>query len=347
MAGLIRALFGGRSRPPDPNPLPGLGGYRMPRGPAGESGFPGSTAQTRTMRGNSPRVAGLRADSNTGWDSGLGSATIERQASYRGDIQGAAVDSPRRTGQVRSPQGVLRQRMQTNDPSEFFGGPALRTRDGNQTAGGNPLSGAAQVGGHSVRETETPPVQRQPIIAVGVPGSQNVRNTIALRYKQTPGQVHQYQSAARPDQAPVNLGGQSTDGNVKPWLAATPVSVPSRFVFAGGGNQTWTMLRQMPYGGRGDGARGAALSGIRYYATGQADQFFNAGQGDYGIGRSRGSDHKRPVSFATPAPWTTNFYDTTDSVGTQDAPGTPTQAPNLVYTSPTTGRASNGTGRTG
>jgi len=42
MAGLIAALFGGKSAP-DTNPLPGIGGYDMPRGPYGEGGFPGST----------------------------------------------------------------------------------------------------------------------------------------------------------------------------------------------------------------------------------------------------------------------------------------------------------------
>jgi hypothetical protein len=104
------------------------------------------------------------------------------------------------------------------------------------------------------------------------------------------------------------------------------------------------MLREMPYGGRGDGARGAALSGQRYYATGQRDQFGNAGQGDYGIARERGG--KRPVSFTEPAPWSTNYYDTTDSVGTADTPGTNTQAPNQVYYSPSSGRAVNTTGRT-
>ena len=62
MAGLIRALFGGRTRPPDPDPLPGVGGYRMPTGRTGAGGFPGSTALTRTFGGRNPRTVGLRAD---------------------------------------------------------------------------------------------------------------------------------------------------------------------------------------------------------------------------------------------------------------------------------------------
>jgi len=40
MAGLIAALFGGKSRPQDnTNPAPGIGGYAMGPGPAGQSGL--------------------------------------------------------------------------------------------------------------------------------------------------------------------------------------------------------------------------------------------------------------------------------------------------------------------
>lgn len=344
MAGLIAALFGGRARPPDPDPLPGVGGYRMPRGQTGAGGFPGSTALTRTFGGRNPRTVGLRTDTNTGWDSALSDEQQVRQSSYRGDERGAAVAGPRSTPLVGTRQPILTVRMQ-DTPATLEGGPLLRTGPGNNTAGANPLSPAQRVGGHSKRDTETPMVQRQPVIGVGTPGSQNVRNDFALRYKAVPGQAHTYQSASRPDQAPVNRKGQNADGSVKPDQVSSPVTVQSRFVFPGGGNQTWFMLREMPYGGRGDGARGAVLSGQRYYATGQADQFWNAGQGDYGISRARGG--KRPVSFSEPAPWSGNYYDTTESVGTPDAPGNPGQAPNMVYVSPSAGRASNGTGRTG
>jgi len=342
---LIARLFGGRSRPPDPDPLPGVGGYRMPRGPVGAGGFPGSTALTRTFGGRNPRTVGLRADTNTGWESGLSSTPQERQAAYRGDELGNATRNPRSTPSVVTPQPLIAEQMQ-DTPATFYGGPTLRTGPGNYTAGANPLGRSQRAGGHSVRDTETPPTLRQPVIGVGTPGSQNVRNQYAQRYKAVPGQMHTYQSASRPDQAPVARNGQAGNGSVKPWQTSSPVTVPSRFVFPGGGNQTWAVLREMPYGGRGDGARGAALSGQRYYATGQQDQFWSAGQGDYGIARARGG--KRPIaSFAEPAPWSGNYYDTTESVGTTDAPGSPTQAPNLVYVSPSTGRASNSTGRRG
>jgi len=338
MAGLIKALFGGRDRPPDTNPAPGVGGYRLPPGPAGQTGFPGSTAQTRTFRGNNPRQAKLRADSNSGWESGLSDTPQTRQHSYRGDIRGAATANPRATGTATSRQPVITAQMQET-PATFYGGPMLRTGPGNNTAGANPGHAAQSAGGHSQYDTVTPWARAQPVIGVGTPGAQNVRNQVAQRYKNPAGQEHTYLSAPRADMAPVNLGGQATDGNVHPERAVTSVTVQNRFVFPGGGNQTWAVLREMPYGGRGDGARGADLNGQRYYAAGQNDQFWNAGMGDYGIERQRGG--RRPVSFQQPAPWSANVYDTTAEMQASSTP----QAPTAIYVSPSAGRARNSTGR--
>lgn len=342
--GIISRMFGASARtrgPADTNPHPGIGGVSMPPGPAGQTGFPGSTKQTRTFSGNNPRAVEVRADTNTGFEQGLSDTLQVRQASYRGDVRGAAVAGPRSTGLTASRQPVLTEIMQAT-PSTFYGGPELRTVPGNNTAGGAPLSPAAAAGGHNQRDTTTEWTAAQPVIGAGTPGANNVRNEVAQRYKARPGQVHTYSSASRGDLPPVNRGGQNTDGNVHPERAVTPVAVPSRFVFDDGGNQTWSVLREMPYAGRGDGARGADLNGARYYATGQQSQFWNAGQGDYGIARKHGGDHKRPVSFTTPAPWTANFYDTTQGV----ADDTATQAPDMIHVSPATGRATNSTGRT-
>jgi hypothetical protein len=344
MAGLIAALFGGKKVAPDPSPNPGIGGYTLPAGPTGATGFPGSTSQTRALRGRGPRVAKIRADRDSGFEQGFGTALQVRQMSARGGGTPGHVN-PRATAYVATVQTLMAQQMQNNSAAEFFGGPMLHTGPGNLTAGGNPLRAAAAAGGHSAQDTQTPAVGRQPNISGGVPGSQNVRNSRAQRYKNTPGQLHTYLSAARADQAPPNAGGQATDGNVHPERASGAVSVPSRYVWAGGGVQTWGALRQMPYTGRGNGARGAELSGQRYFAQGQSDQFFNAGMGDYGIGRIQGSGVGRPVGFTQPAPWSSNFYDTTDSVGTPTTPGTNAQSPDMVYVSPAGGRASNSTGR--
>lgn len=341
MAGLIARLWGGAKREPiDTNPMPGIGGYALGSGPANQTGFPGSTSQVRTFQGNNPRAVKARTDTNTGWESALSDTPQVRQAAYRGDVPGARVRNPRATGTTTTRQPVASELLQTNSPAEFFGGPALRTRPGSLTTGGHPLTPAALAGGHSERDATTPWIHAQPIIGTDVPGAENVRNQVAQRYKAAPGTPRSYRSAARADQAPVNRGGQATDGNVKPELATTEVMVQDRFVAFGGGNQTWALPREMPYAGRGDGARGADLSGQRYYATGQAYQFANAGMGDYGIARQAGG--RRPVSFETPAPWTANFYDTTQTVSDNTTP----QAPDMIYVSPAAGRAGNGTGRT-
>ena len=360
MAGLIARLFGGKPTPAaDLEPAPGIGGYRPGPGPANQSGFPGSTSQVRTFPGRNPLNlaprrgdwTGIKAETNYGFDQALSSTPEVRQASYRPDAFGNRLgvgtgNNPRSTPPVVTPQTAMRQKMQGNDPSEFFGGPALRTRPGNNTAGGNPLTPAQAAGGHSQRDTTTRWTRAQPQISGNVPGSANVRNAYAQRYRNRPGEMHAYLSAPRPDQAAVNPGGQATDGNVHPGAVVQPVAVPNRRY--DDGVISWSILREMPYGGRGDGARGADLNGQRYYATGQTEQFVNAGQGSFGTARQLGSGNKRPVGFSQPAPWTANFYDTTSSVGTTDNPNTnPAHQPDAVYYSPGGLRASNSTGRTG
>jgi hypothetical protein len=46
MAGLLASVFN-RGGTADADPNPGIGGYTYPRGPAGQSGYPGSTSSTR------------------------------------------------------------------------------------------------------------------------------------------------------------------------------------------------------------------------------------------------------------------------------------------------------------
>ena len=352
MAGLIARLFGGKPSPAvDMEPAPGIGGYHLGAGPANQSGFPGSTSQTRTFPSdgrspNSPRIAKIRGDYDSDANSRSGNAPEFRQSSYRADEQSPVLppQSPRSTPLISSPQTVIRQEMQNNSSAEFFGGPGLKTGPGNQTAGAHPLSTSALAGGHSMIDTTTPYSHAQPEIG-GAPGAENVRNSYAQKYKNPAGQLHTYKSKSRPDQAAVNPGGQATDGNVNGVGITQDVTVPSRSVF---GQITWGVLREMPYGGRGDGARGADLNGQRYYAAGQAGEFLNAGQGGYGIARENGAGNKRPVSFTQPAPWTANYYDTTQSVGATDSPNqNPDQQPQAVYYSPGGLRASNSTGRTG
>jgi hypothetical protein len=330
VAGLIAALFGGRSAPPPVDySTPGGGGYTAGPGPTGEHGFPGSTSLTRTMPGRNPRVAKIQSDTNVGFEQALSDHMQVRQAARSFGTRNGV--NPRTTSKVSTPQPLLTALLQAG-ANTHLGGLLDKTKPGARTVGGNPLSEAQAEGGHSVLDTETPFTKRQPDISGGVPGSNNVRNTIAQRYKNPPGQMHTYLSAPRPDMAPVNPTGQASDGNVHPAAAVTPVTVPNRFVWNNGGVQTYSALSEMPYAGRGNGARGADLNGQRYYATGQQDQFWNAGSGDYGIHRQAGQGVHRPVAFTQPAPWTGNFYDTTPEAQA----GTSPQVPDAVYVSPQT-----------
>jgi hypothetical protein len=289
-------------------------------------------------------VAKINADTDTGANNAMGTTPETRQSSFRGDQRGATLRSPRATPTVTLPQTAIRQLMQNNSAAEFFGGPALKTGPGNNTAGGETLSPSQAIGGHSAIDTTTPLSQAQPMIGGNVPGSQNVRNDYAQRYKAAPGEMRTYKSAPRADQAQSNPGGQATDGNVNGIGITQEVTVPDRRF--DDGVIGWSVVREMPYGGRGNGARGADLNGQRYYAAGQSGQFWNGGQGDFGIQRLRGSGNKRPVGFTQPAPWSANFYDTTASVGTETQPNaTPEQQPQAIYQSPGGLRASNGTGR--
>jgi hypothetical protein len=338
VAGLIARLFGAQPDPaPGTEPAPGLGGYTQGAGPANQTGFPGSTSQVRTRPSNgrtpySPRDVKINADYDTDANNRDGSTPEVRQASFRGDVPGAATASPRSTSLVVTRQTAIRQLMQNNSPAEFYGGPMLRTGAGNNTAGGETLSAARQAGGHSATDTTTRYSQAQPGIAGDVPGGEKLRNTVAQKVHNPPGQIHTYKSKSRPDQAQANPGGQATDGNVDGAGITQDVTVLNRTVFP---EITWSVLREMPYGGRGNGARGADLNGQRYYATGQAGEFLNAGQGGYGTARLLGAGNKRPVGFTQPAPWTANYYDTTSSVGSSDDPNaSPEQQPQAVTTHP-------------
>jgi hypothetical protein len=332
MAGLIARLLGGRPQAGPAEPDEGIGGFTSGAGPANESGFPGSTSQTRTfgVPPNTPRAVKILSDTDTGFEQGFSGRTLERQASYRGDIPGARTSNPRDTPVVGTPERTLTRNMQNVPRTDGYGGPAWNTRSGNQIAGGQPLSGAARIGGHSAIDTTTPLSDANVHISGHVPGAQNVRNTIAERYKNPAGLLHTYKSAPRADQAPVNPGGQATDGNVHPERVVQDVTVQNRMQFPDDGAQlSWSVLREMPYGGRGNGARGADLNGQRRYATGQETQFWNAGQGNYGVARQRGV--KVPVAFTQPAPWSANVYTTTADVGTTSDPNqTPGQQPNAV-----------------
>jgi len=169
-----------------------------------------------------------------------------------------------------------------------------------------------------------------PIIG-GAPGSQNVRNQVAQKYKAVPGQVREYLSAPNPA---INGGraASRTDADTVIGGDPTPVTVPSRYVSAEGAQEGFATDRQIPYrihhrlnGYRGAPSnRGADLSGQRYTMA-TKEQTAGLPNGEFGIARKRGPLH-RPVRFEQPGPWTANFRD--------EAPDAGSHQPQMVSVSP-------------
>lgn len=267
MAGLISALFGGKKRP-ETNPLPGVGGYDMPRGPTGEGGFPGSTSASPSVHPQTPD--GRR-------DRQLTPEDAQNEWKY--------LPTRRINGTPRQP--YARNKKQAND-------------------------------------TYTPST---PIIGGNAPGSQNVRNSVAQKYKATPGQMREYLSSPNP----AKNGGQTsgnTDNGVVIGGEPQPVVVNSRYVSPEGAQEGFAADRQIPYriherpgGYRGaPSVRGADLSGQRYTMAGK-ENVNQGGHGSFGIARKRGPLH-RPVRFEMPGPWTANYRD--------EAPDEGSHQPNMV-----------------
>ena len=146
MAGLIAALFGGKSSTPHTDVETGVGGYQAGPGPTGQYGFPGSTALTRTNQSLSPRGAQVRSDTNYGFEQALSTRDQTRQASPRGD-NARDYTNPRLTPKVRTPQPLLTAVMQET-PATNLGGQLDKTQAGARTIGGNPMRESAREGGH-------------------------------------------------------------------------------------------------------------------------------------------------------------------------------------------------------
>lgn len=170
------------------------------------------------------------------------------------------------------------------------------------------------------------------VISEDIPGGERQRNTVYRGGRQAiPGQRKTYRSAPK--------GG----------LDITDVDQESRYVFNGvnGGTDTWgdeLRERDMPYTGmRGTpheiphmdrkgirNVRGAYLDGERFHQA--PDTGVGRQGGAYGR-RIRGKERHRPTIFKAPAPWTGKFYDTTDSTGGPNEPGTNHQVREAVHVS--------------
>jgi hypothetical protein len=315
VAGFLGLGIGGRGKA-DPDPNPGIGGYDYPRGPEGKTGYPGSTTANRL----NPDAASKLADGT--WGRGEGS--------HR--------HFPRRAWIPIQQQQV---NLQSN-PGERQGGLPWRANTNNLGSDDH----------RGVQDTQER--IHEDIISARTPFKADQRNQVYYGgRKAVPGAPVTMKAAPRPDQGFRTRANPADVGEV---------TVPSRHVFRGvnGGTDVVADLlhRRMPYTGHagtvhevmeGHGGRigalspgfgnrnvrGAVLDGTRFYQV--PDTELNQG-GDYG--RYRKSHPSRPTVFQEPAPWSAGYYDTSDSVGGPDTPGSGSQVWDSVYTSPEVARTS-------
>lgn len=325
MAGWLSRLFGagtGTQAAISLDPVPGEGGYALGSGPTGQDGYPGS-GLTNKVGAHSVRDAKIPADRDSGFEQDTyGSQVVE--ASYRGDQRGGRPYSPRATQRAK----VSRRRVTAfqAEPATNKGGQVFTAQPGAETVGHNALSGAAQEGGHSEMEGQTPYRQAYPQIGGSIPGAQNVQALWAEKYKAVPGTDRAGMSSARPDQAPPQPLGWQANGEVHPELLRQEVVTTDRLVVP---EDTWSFDREWPYlrADRTNNGERLYFSAIQQFPDGNMGSV-----GHYGVYQ------RRPTTFDVPAPWTGNFY---DGSGTPDA----SQQPDANYVPPPSPRARNSTGR--
>jgi len=217
-------------------------------------------------------------------------------------------------------------------------------------ANGTPRQPRARQMRSTAPETRMVPVSALP------PGSQNVRNQVAHRYKAVPGQIHRYQPASNPGKNADRLNAPSQyhptvqvhghpDGKPVPGMDSNPgqsnaVYVPSRYVSHEGGQEGYAVNRPLLFAKGGTPAayppwykgnehlRGGRLTGQRYFGPLAHQQHIGLSSDSYGIARARGPRH-RPVRFEQPPPWTANYYDTAPQ---------PAQPADMIHRSPSRGR---------
>lgn len=324
-----------KAKSPRPGvPLPGLGGYDYPRGPFGATGFPGSTPASARTHAQTEQGRRDRQLTTTGiWARDTGPQAL--------DFNPVRVPRPQPSySDVEFIPGIT-------DPASTF----IRRN-------GTPRQPRArQMRSTSLEHRMTP-------VIGGSPGSQNVRNRIAQRYKAVPGLVRAYTPSPNPGKTGARLDapaqyhpGQMVrghpDGKPVPGMDANPgigpgqpsVVVPSRYVSAEGSQEGYAMNRPLVFAKGGVAPypssftrftgnihlRGGRMTGQRYFGDLADQQQVGLPSDSYGIVRARGPRH-RPVKFEQPAPWTVNYYDTAP----EDPGG---QAADMIHVSPSRPRA--------
>jgi len=301
VAGLLAKIFGGASDQADADPNPGLTIPAPPRGPAGQTGNPGTTSWTRL---NPPAATEKRP---FGPDRPVASPPWGRN-----------VARPRYRTIPQQQADVIPQPAVNG--SLPFQGPDAKTNPG------------------QVRDTEQRP---RTVISAGTPGDENQRNTVYYGgRKAIPGALHSYRSAPKGNHFPITtseipsryvFGGINGGTDV-----LDDMLTARRMPYTGHGPGSG--LEHLPgYLKHARGSiRGAVLSGHRFYQKPDTD--VDQG-GAYGkSARGTHTQRHRPVNFAEPAPRNAQFYDTTASVGTTDVAGTNAQVAEQIIVSPRAAR---------
>jgi hypothetical protein len=294
----LSAVFG-KPATADPDPHPGIGGYDTPRGPAGQTGLPGSTAATR----QNPQAGEDRI--------------------HDAPLRPAPVGGRRFTSRA-TPTITAQQARGIPPPAENgslpFRGPDAKTNPWFQDY---PLN--------NVADTEVRP---HIVISEGIPGGERQRNTVYYGGRQAiPGAEHSYKPATRlgrfTDMAPVEVPSRYVYGGINGGTdALDDIMTSRRMPYTGHGEYRGQL-------GHARGSlRGASLDGNRFYQA--PDTELNQG-GAYGQ-RIRGSQRHRPTIFNEPAPMNSQNYDTTANAGGPDVPGTNTQIAQNIHVSPSATR---------
>jgi hypothetical protein len=285
------------------------------------------------IKGKSPRTPALP-------EPGIGGYDYPRGPMGKTGFPGSTPASKRTHTQGRDGR---KDRAATQQPitvqqREYYDLPAHRP-------GGDPSQPRAR------QMRSTAPERRMVPVSEHAPGSQNVRNTIAQRYKAVPGQVRAYRASPNPGKTGARLDGASRyhpdiyvhghpDGKPVPGMASQPgyppmVVVSSRYVSREGGQEGYAVDRPMLFAkggtpprqphGAAPHIRGGRMSGQRYFGALADQQRIGLDSDAYGISRRRGPRH-RPMRFEVPSPHAANYYDVPPHDGTE--------APDMIHRSP-------------
>lgn len=284
----------------DPDPNPGIGGYRRPRGPYGEDGYPGSTAATR----ENPQAAADR------------------------------LHNARARPAAAPPFG----RRYATRPMPTVGAQQANTIPAPAHQGGLPYHGGP-VNPDRVRDTEHRPRvvlsqnipggqrQRNKLYyggAQAVPGAEHTYRS-ASKGRHFP--ITESTMPSRYVFGGVNGGTDNLDD----------LMTARRMPYTGHVAGTADSFRGRLGHARGS-VRGAHLDGTRLFLRPVTKDTRVAKQGG-GYGRRiRGTQRHRPTIFNEPANWAGRFYDTTAETGTPDRPGANSQVVSNVHVSPRASR---------